>query len=32
MKIVVILGHPTKGSFNHAIAETAVFKLREKRA
>ncbi len=24
MKIVVVLGHPNKGSFNHAIAETAV--------
>lgn len=24
MKISVILGHPKKGSFNHAIAETAV--------
>lgn len=29
MKIIVILGHPTEGSFNHAIADTAVFKLRE---
>lgn len=26
---MVILGHPTLGSFNHAIAETAVAKLRE---
>jgi putative NADPH-quinone reductase len=24
MKIVVVLGHPNKASFNHAIAETAV--------
>ena len=29
MNIIVILGHPTKGSFNHAIADTAVSKLRE---
>jgi putative NADPH-quinone reductase len=29
MKILVILCHPTVGSFNHAIAETAVVKLRE---
>ncbi len=28
MKIVVILGHPQKGSFNHAIAEMAVDTLR----
>lgn len=28
MKIVVILGHPEKGSFNHAIAEMAVDTLR----
>ena len=28
MKILVILGHPRKGSFNHAIAETAVRALR----
>ena len=28
MKISVILGHPKKGSFNHAIAETAVRVLR----
>ncbi|OPX43369.1 FMN-dependent NADH-azoreductase [Ruminiclostridium hungatei] len=28
MKIVVILGHPQKGSFNHAIAELAVDTLR----
>ncbi|OEC84997.1 MULTISPECIES: NAD(P)H-dependent oxidoreductase [Methanobacterium] len=29
MNIIVILGHPTKGSFNHVIADTAVSKLRE---
>lgn len=29
MRILVILSHPTKGSFNHAIAETAVAKLKE---
>jgi putative NADPH-quinone reductase len=29
MNVLVILGHPTKGSFNHAIAETAVAKLHE---
>ncbi len=29
MKVLLILGHPTKGSFNHAIAETAKAKLRE---
>jgi putative NADPH-quinone reductase len=29
MNISVILGHPNKGSFNHAIAETAVTVLRE---
>jgi NAD(P)H dehydrogenase (quinone) len=29
MKISVILAHPRKGSFNHAIAETAVSGLRE---
>lgn len=29
MKILVILGHPRKGSFNHAIAETAVARLQE---
>jgi putative NADPH-quinone reductase len=29
MKILIILGHPNPGSFNHAIAETAVAKLRE---
>jgi NAD(P)H dehydrogenase (quinone) len=29
MNIIVVLGHPTKGSFNHAIADTAVSKLRE---
>ena len=28
MKILVILGHPRKGSFNHAIAETTVKTLR----
>jgi putative NADPH-quinone reductase len=28
MKISVILGHPDKGSFNHAIAETVVKTLR----
>ncbi len=28
MKILVILGHPKKGSFNHAIAETAVQTLK----
>ena len=29
MKILLILGHPTKKSFNHAIAETTASKLRE---
>jgi NAD(P)H dehydrogenase (quinone) len=29
MKILVILSHPNKGSFNHAIADTAVAKLQE---
>jgi NAD(P)H dehydrogenase (quinone) len=29
MKISVILAHPRKGSFNHAIAETAVSGLRD---
>lgn len=29
MNIIVVLGHPTKGSFNHAIADTVAFKLRE---
>lgn len=29
MKIILILGHPTPGSFNHAIAETAIAKLKE---
>ncbi|MGB9978896.1 NAD(P)H-dependent oxidoreductase [Methanobacterium sp.] len=29
MKIIVILGHPSKGSFNHAIADTTVFTLRK---
>jgi NAD(P)H dehydrogenase (quinone) len=29
MKISVILAHPRKGSFNHAICETAVSGLRE---
>lgn len=28
MKILVILGHPRKGSFNHAITDTAVRALR----
>ena len=28
-RVILILGHPTKGSFNHAIADTAVFKLHE---
>ncbi|MFX0114546.1 MAG: NAD(P)H-dependent oxidoreductase [Candidatus Hodarchaeota archaeon] len=28
MRISVILGHPKKGSFNHAIAETAIRALR----
>jgi putative NADPH-quinone reductase len=28
MKILVVLGHPKKGSFNHAIAETAIKTLR----
>jgi NAD(P)H dehydrogenase (quinone) len=28
MKILIILGHPRKGSFNHAIADTAVRTLR----
>ena len=27
MKILVILGHPTQGSFNHAIADTVISKL-----
>jgi NAD(P)H dehydrogenase (quinone) len=27
MKILVVLGHPTKGSFNHAIANAAVSRL-----
>ena len=31
MKVLVILGHPTAGSFNHAIAETVAAKLRENR-
>jgi NAD(P)H dehydrogenase (quinone) len=30
MKILVILGHPRQGSFNHAIAETAVKTLQKK--
>ena len=30
MKILVILGHPHQGSFNHAIAETAVTTLQKK--
>ena len=29
MKVLVILGHPQKGSFNHAIAEMAVNTLRD---
>ena len=29
MKIIIVLGHPSKGSFNHAIADTAASKLRE---
>ncbi len=29
MSISVILGHPTRGSFNHAIADTIVAALRE---
>ena len=29
MKALLILGHPTEGSFNHAIADTTVSKLRE---
>lgn len=28
MQVLVILGHPDKGSFNHAIAEAAVHSLR----
>ncbi len=31
MKILVVLGHPKKGSFNHAIAETAIKTLNRKR-
>jgi NAD(P)H dehydrogenase (quinone) len=31
MKVLVILGHPTAGSFNHAISETVAAKLRENR-
>ncbi len=31
MKILVILGHPDKDSFNHAIAQTAVDTLRKNR-
>jgi NAD(P)H dehydrogenase (quinone) len=30
LKILIILGHPSEGSFNHAIAETAAAKLKEK--
>ena len=30
MKILVILGHPRQGSFNHAIAETAVKALQKR--
>jgi len=29
MRILVVLGHPAKGSFNHAIAETVVEALRQ---
>lgn len=29
MRVSVILGHPRRGSFNHAIAQTAVEVLRE---
>ena len=29
LRVLVILGHPSKGSFNHAIANTAVSKLHE---
>ncbi len=29
MKVLVVLGHPEKGSFNHAIAETVVRTLRD---
>jgi NAD(P)H dehydrogenase (quinone) len=29
LKILLILGHPTEGSFNHAIASTALKKLKE---
>ncbi len=29
MIVSVILGHPDKGSFNHALADTAVVALRE---
>jgi NAD(P)H dehydrogenase (quinone) len=29
MKLLVILGHPSENSFNHAIAETTVSKLLE---
>jgi putative NADPH-quinone reductase len=29
MKVLVILGHPRKGSFNHAIAETTVKTLKD---
>lgn len=29
MKILVILGHPKTGSFNHAIAETAIHTLKD---
>ena len=29
MKILVNLGHPQKGSFNHAIANTAIAALKE---
>lgn len=29
MRVLIILGHPKEGSFNHAIAEAAAAKLRE---
>ena len=29
MNIIIVLGHPSKGSFNHAIADTAASKLHE---
>ncbi|HMK50778.1 MAG TPA: NAD(P)H-dependent oxidoreductase [Thermodesulfovibrionales bacterium] len=30
MKVLVVLGHPQKGSFNHAIAETATRSLKDR--